>query len=165
MTVSSSTVQPEEPPEQSYSMLGYTAAAGPQFNVEASGRHEHAQQLLREVLAQNRVLLGVEYPETLMAADKLALSLSKQGKCREAEAIDHEAHAVEIHALGAEGFNLAQSLSAHGKHREAEGVLKSVLAASQDAFGATHPIVLSAGDLSVRLGALADATALLNGLK
>jgi hypothetical protein len=144
-------------------MLGYTAAAGPQFNVEASGRHEHAQQLLREVLAQNRVLLGFEHPETLMAADKLALSLSKQGKCREAEAI--EAHAVEIHALGAEGFNLAQSLSAHGKHREAEGVLKSVLAASQDAFGATHPIVLSAGDLSVRLGALADATALLNGLK
>ena len=162
MTVSSSTVQREEPPEQPYSKSGCTAVAG-LFNVEASGRHEHAQQLLREVLAQNRVLLGVEHPETLMAADKLALSLSKQGKCREAEAI--EAHAVEIHALGAEGFNLAQSLSAHGKHREAEGVLKSVLAASQDAFGATHPIVLSAGDLSVRLGALADATALLNGLK
>ena len=163
MTVSSSTVQREEPPEQPYSKSGCTAVAGPPFNVEASGRHEHAQQLLREVLARNRVLLGVEYPETLMAADKLALSLSKQGKCREAEAI--EAHAVEIHALGAEGFNLAQSLSAHGKHREAEGVLRSVLAASQDAFGATHPIVLSAGDLSVRLGALADATALLNGLK
>jgi hypothetical protein len=163
MTVSSSTVQREGPPEQPYSKLGCTAVAGPPFNVEASKRHEHAQQLLREVLARNRVLLGVEHPETLMAADKLALSLSKQGKCREAEAI--EAHAVEIHALGAEGFNLAQSLSAHGKHREAEGVLKSVLAASQDAFGATHPIVLSAGDLSVRLGALADATALLNGLK
>ena len=55
-----------------------------------------------DVLAVRKRVLGAEHPDTLFTANKLALSLVRQGKHDEAEKMQREVLAVTKRVLGAE---------------------------------------------------------------
>ena len=134
----------EEDPER------LAAAHNMANSFSQQAKHAEAEEMLREVLAVRKQVLGAEHPDTLAAAGNLAISVSGQGKQAEAEEMEREVLPVLKQVLGAEhpdtlaaAHNLAISLVHQGKHAEAEEMQREVLAVLKRVQGAEHPDTLT----------------------
>ena len=120
-------------------------------------KYAEAEEMLREVLAVQKRVLGGEHPDTLAAGGFLAECLVDQEKHAEAEEIQREVLAVQKRVLGDEhpdtlaaAGNVAECLVDQKKYAEAEEMLREVFAVSKRILlGATYPETLkAAGNLA-----------------
>ncbi|KAL7754809.1 hypothetical protein ACKLNR_015149 [Fusarium oxysporum f. sp. zingiberi] len=123
------------------------------------GRWNDAAVSRREVLEKRQRILGDEHPDTIMAMNNLAATLSNQGKLDEAASMMKEVLEKMQRILGDEHphtisamNNLAATLGDQGKLDEAASMMKEVLEKRQRILGDEHPDTISAmGNLASTL--------------
>jgi len=113
--------------------------------LEETGRPEEAEPYREEILAARDEMLGPSHPDTLVAANNLALVLSEQGKLDEAEPLYRGALAGFEKVLGPNHpsaltllNNIAMLLREQDRFLEAEPFLRRALAGSEQALGPHH---------------------------
>lgn len=126
--------------ESRLEQLAQTAAL-----LEETGRPEEAEPYREEILAARDEMLGPSHPDTLVAANNLALVLSEQGKLDEAEPLYRGALAGFEKVLGPNHpsaltllNNIAMLLREQDRFLEAEPFLRRALAGSEQALGPHH---------------------------
>ena len=71
-------------------------------SLKRQGQHAEAEEMLREVLAVRKRVLGADHTDALTTASNLATSLSRQGKHAKAEEMQREVLAVRKRVQGAD---------------------------------------------------------------
>jgi tetratricopeptide (TPR) repeat protein len=108
--------------------------------------HDAASPHLEAALAIRRRILGDEHPDTLKATDSWIVSLTNQGKYREAESLARDAFLIGSRTLGPEHPSTllaANSLAcflthSQGKHEEAEALMRPALEIALRVLGPEH---------------------------
>ena len=117
----------------------------------AQGRYTEAYKITKSAYAKRRRLLGAENIDTIEAAHKLAISLSKLDRYNEAITLQKKVltfrkkilgdnHPETLKALN----NLAISYSCLGKYVDAWKLRKQVLTLSRELLGSEHPDTIAA---------------------
>ncbi len=143
--------------------------------LEGAGRHEEAEQLLRETLDGFRQVLGEDRRETIGAAVSLSMTLRTRDKLAEADALARDALFRARRVLGDDDEvtreatqNMAALLLAEGKLPDAEALYRQALAATRRVHGEDHPYALAArssvASILWRRGLLDEAESLLRDL-
>ncbi|WP_051105795.1 serine/threonine-protein kinase [Parafrankia discariae] len=117
-----------------------------------------------ELFARLRRTHGPEHPDTLDAANTLAVRLSALGDHRGARDLDEDTLTRRRQVLGpshpdtlTSAHNLAVDLAEIGEHPAARELYRDTLARRRQALGPDHPDTLSsATDLGILLNALGD---------
>ena len=129
----------------------YLAARGRLARVIGrQGRNKEAENMLRDVLADQCRVLGSRHPDTMATRHNLGWMIEYQGRYGEAEQLlrdllaDQEPVLGEHHphVLGAR-HRLARLAEAQGRHQDAEQMFRDVLAGQRDALGEDHPETLA----------------------
>ncbi|WP_076824795.1 serine/threonine-protein kinase [Frankia sp. CcI49] len=115
-------------------------------------------------LARLRGALGPDHPDTLAAANSLAVRLSARGDHRAARALDEDTLARRGRVLGPDhpdtltsAHNLAVDLAEVGDQAAARDLYREALARRRRVLGPDHPDTLgTANNLGIVLGALGD---------
>jgi eukaryotic-like serine/threonine-protein kinase len=109
-----------------------------------------AEAACREALALRKTLVGEEHIDVANSLDRLAMSLSMQGKYGEAEAANRDALAIRRKLLGDDHMDVANSLLRLGsvltsanRFVEAEPAYAEVLVIARKLNGNEHPYVHS----------------------
>jgi tetratricopeptide (TPR) repeat protein len=115
-------------------------------SLSCEGNHCEAEQILREVLAVEKPILGAEHVDTITVETALAQLLTEQTRYAEAERMQRKLIDVASRVLGAEHqgtlanrSNLALSLSHQGKYAEAERIQREVDPVQRRVLGFEHP--------------------------
>ena len=115
------------------------------YLLNAQGRHDDAEPLLRRALAIREKTLGPEHPTTATTLNNLAELLRSQGKYDDAEPLYHRALAINKNTLGPNHpdtatslSNLARLLYSQGKYDDAEPLLRGALAIREKTLGSEH---------------------------
>eukprot|EP00937_MAST-01D_sp_MAST-1D-sp2_P004168 g4168.t1 len=135
-----------DPLEAQLEKLAQTAAL-----LEETGRPAEAEPYREEILAMRDRQLGPAHPDTLAAANNLALVLSEQNKLDEAEPLYRGALAGFEKVIGASHpstltllNNIAMLLRQQDRLDEAEPFLRRALAGSEQTLGPHHQHTLQA---------------------
>ena len=127
--------------------------------LQAQGKLDEAEPLLREALDARRTTLGDQHPNTLASINNLGGLLMDQGKLKEAEALGREALEAMRATLGdrhpdtlSSISNLGVLLQDQGKLDEAEALKCDALDARRAMLGDRHPdTLISMGNLGALL--------------
>jgi tetratricopeptide (TPR) repeat protein len=141
---------------------------------ESLGLYPRAQPLLERALDIQRRIHGPRNPETLKAADDLALLLSRRALCRrrESEKMGRETLDVRHQVLGPDHpetlksmLTLALTLDDEGRYAEAEKIRREQLDIQRRVLGPEHPetavSVYNLSCLAARQGRRNEALSLL----
>jgi hypothetical protein len=153
------------------------------LTLSDQGKHEEAEEILHDVLAARRRVLGSAHPDTLSTVNCLESVHAKQTKPREpvrskskrekstvaplspTHLADAEARSRAAEAEFAGHAARPETVSSQGKHAEAERSEREVLGVSRRVLGEKHPDTLgSASNLALSLarqGKLAEAEEIL----
>jgi tetratricopeptide (TPR) repeat protein len=119
------------------------SARGGQLHGE--GQFAQAAEVMKQVLAILREVLGEEHLETAACYNNLGETLWNQGNYAEAEAMHRRALAVRLKARGEDHIetatsynNLAEALGSQAKYEEAEAMHRRVLAILRKVLGEEH---------------------------
>ncbi len=129
--------------------------------INAQGRPDEAEAILREVLALQEKVLDREHPDTQRRRNNLAVAINAQGRPAEAEAILREVLALQEKVLDREHpdtqrrrGNLATAIHAQGRSADAEAILREVLALQEKVLDREHPDTLTTrGKLALAINA------------
>ncbi|KAJ7713480.1 hypothetical protein B0H16DRAFT_542459 [Mycena metata] len=113
------------------------------------GRYKQAEKLQKEVLEEQKQVLGDHHPDTLLTIGNLAISYSDLGEHQKAKELKGivlarrkqvlgENHPDTLHTMG----NLACSYSHLGEHQEAKELNCIVLGKRKQVLGENHPDTL-----------------------
>jgi len=98
------------------------------------GELEEAERIQREVLEEQRRLLGAHNPDVLLGMNNLAMIVGRRGNVIEMEALLHEALKLREETSGIEhpqttvvAFNLAQMLIRQKREQEARDIVAKYL--------------------------------------
>ncbi|SQD97509.1 MULTISPECIES: serine/threonine-protein kinase [unclassified Parafrankia] len=148
-----------------------TGPGGPRAVLDDGGAQQRPEsrrpggpESAAEVFARLRRTHGPEHPDTLEAANALAVRLSARGDHRAARGLDEDTLARRRRALGPDhpdtltsAHNLAVDLVELGERPAARDLYEDTLARRRRALGPDHPDTLdSATDLGILLNALGD---------
>ncbi|KAL1495725.1 hypothetical protein AB1Y20_016592 [Prymnesium parvum] len=139
--------------------------------LEAQGRLDEAEVLLREALEASRETLGNHHPNTLISINNLGSLLQDQGRLDEAGVLFREALEARRETLGNRHpdtltslNNLGMLLQAQGRLDEASALFREALEASRETLGNRHPHTLTSinnlGGLLKAQGRLDEASSL-----
>ena len=128
------------------------ARHGIAWSLGLQGRYPEAEQIIRQVIADRRRLLGTNSAKTLASMYRLAWIIAGQGRHAEAEALYVKILARQREILGSDHqstlrtwYRLARSISAQqGRASEAEEHFRLVLAARRQVLGSDHQATLRA---------------------
>ncbi len=113
--------------------------------LNATGKRQQAETLLRDALAEARERLPPVHPSRAALSAQLANNLSRQGRRDEAEPLMREALGIKLAIYGEDhpspdltAHNLASLLGDMGRFEEAETIARGVLERALRRFGADH---------------------------
>ncbi|KAJ7478791.1 P-loop containing nucleoside triphosphate hydrolase protein [Mycena galericulata] len=127
-----------------------------------AGKYKQTKKLLKEVLGEQKQLLGNNHPETLWAMGNLASTYSNLGEHQKAKELNATVLEKRKHLLGdnhphtllAMG-SLANTYSDLGEHQKAKELNATVLKKQKQLLGANHPYTLhTMGNLAYTYSAL-----------
>jgi tetratricopeptide (TPR) repeat protein len=114
------------------------------------GHSAEAEEMLRDLLARSRELVGNDDPGTINIAVKLAIVLSRQSRFSEAETLVSEALTWRRQTYGVDDRRtlntrllLANQMSRRGDYENAERAYRELLADSRRVLGDEHPETLA----------------------
>ena len=118
--------------------------------IGRQGHNKQAENMLRDLLADQCRVLGSRHPGTMATRYYLGWMIEYQGRYTEAEDLLRDLLADQElvldddhpHVLGTR-HRLARLTEAQGRHQEAEQMFRDVLAAQKDAIGEDHPETLA----------------------
>ncbi len=116
--------------------------------IEGRGRNMEAERLYREVLADQRRVLGDDHPDTLTTRYELARVVGR-GHFEQAERLYREVLADQQRVLGSSHprtltsrHALARAIGQRGRYPEAENLYRELLPDQELVLGADHPDTL-----------------------
>lgn len=114
--------------------------------IGRQGHNKEAEEMLRDLLIDQRQMLGSKHPDTMATRHSLGLMIEYQGRYTEAEHLLQELLADQEPILGQNHphvldtrHRLARLAEAQGRHKEAEQMFRDVLAAQKAVLGEDHP--------------------------
>eukprot|EP00200_Dunaliella_tertiolecta_P010405 CAMPEP_0202392136 /NCGR_PEP_ID=MMETSP1127-20130417/92210_1 /ASSEMBLY_ACC=CAM_ASM_000462 /TAXON_ID=3047 /ORGANISM="Dunaliella tertiolecta, Strain CCMP1320" /LENGTH=647 /DNA_ID=CAMNT_0048994619 /DNA_START=758 /DNA_END=2704 /DNA_ORIENTATION=- len=134
-------------PTDSPALAAAAACTKAAFVAHAARQYERAGEYDSRALDLNTKVLGLEHPDTIASMESVGVSLSDQGKLKEAEAVKREVLALQakvqdpladFRALNGMR-NLAQNLLSQSKYEEAEAMYRQVLVLHAKVDGPEHP--------------------------
>jgi Flp pilus assembly protein TadD len=137
------------------------------FELEAQGKYDEAEPLLREALEVSRETLGNRHPDTLTSISNLGALLYAKGNLAAAEPLIREALEVQRETVGDRHpdtlvyiNNLGGLLLAKGDLAAAESLYREALEGRRETLGNRHPDTLtSINNLCMLLQAKGDLAA------
>jgi Tetratricopeptide repeat len=131
--------------------------------VEHHGGHAEAEAIYRNVLENQRRVLGGEHPDALRTSQQLAWVIGEQGRFDEAEPRLRETSTAQMETLGIDHtdtqntlHDLAWATAGKNHYQEGEDLCRRVLDARERTIGSEHPYTLATKALLVWIIAQRD---------